>query len=184
MNIFILDLDPTLCAEYHCDKHLVKMITEHNQMLASVCYTARGITKKKLITPSFVEMYFSNFPRRKDSSPHPYGIGFVNHPCTQWAASSRHNYNWLINLNLEMCKEYTRRYKRVHAGEAITKWIKENAPVLPILGQTEFPQAMPSDCKIPGDAVAAYRDYYIKYKAKFAKWAHTKTPDWFVSSHC
>jgi len=26
MNIFYLDEDPKLCAQYHCDKHCVKMI--------------------------------------------------------------------------------------------------------------------------------------------------------------
>ena len=28
MNIFVLDNDPRQCAEYHCDKHVVKMILE------------------------------------------------------------------------------------------------------------------------------------------------------------
>ena len=28
MNIFILDEDPKKAAEYHCDKHVVKMILE------------------------------------------------------------------------------------------------------------------------------------------------------------
>lgn len=33
MNIFVLDLDITKCAEYHCDKHVVKMILETTQLL-------------------------------------------------------------------------------------------------------------------------------------------------------
>jgi hypothetical protein len=36
MNIFILDENPKLCAQYHCDKHVVKMILEHVQMLSTV----------------------------------------------------------------------------------------------------------------------------------------------------
>ena len=33
MNIFVLDDNLTNCAVYHNDKHLVKMITEQNQIL-------------------------------------------------------------------------------------------------------------------------------------------------------
>ena len=33
MNIFHLDTDPKTCAEFHCDKHVVKMIVETTQML-------------------------------------------------------------------------------------------------------------------------------------------------------
>ena len=35
MNIFHLDKDPKICAEYHCDKHIVKMILETAQMLST-----------------------------------------------------------------------------------------------------------------------------------------------------
>ena len=35
MNIFHLDKNPIKCAEYHCDKHVVKMILETSQMLST-----------------------------------------------------------------------------------------------------------------------------------------------------
>ena len=35
MNIFHLHKDPRICAEYHCDKHVVKMILETAQMLST-----------------------------------------------------------------------------------------------------------------------------------------------------
>ena len=35
MNIFYLDTNPALCAEYHCDKHVVKMIIEYAQLLST-----------------------------------------------------------------------------------------------------------------------------------------------------
>lgn len=182
MNIFILDIDHQKCAEYHCDKHICKMILESNQILGSIAYTARGINKKTEITPEFIQDTFQGFPRKdKLNNILPYGIGFKNHPCTRWAASSRHNYSWLVLLNLELCKEYTKRYKRIHSGEAIAKWYSDNRPVLPILGQTDFVQAMPEDCKVPGDAPAAYRKYYVKHKARFAKWAHSSIPEWFTT---
>jgi hypothetical protein len=35
MNIFYLDEDPKICAQYHCDKHVVKMIIEYAQLLST-----------------------------------------------------------------------------------------------------------------------------------------------------
>jgi len=179
MNIFVLDLDPKKCAEYHCDKHLIKMIVEHNQILGSIAYTARGISSKKEINPDFVKTYFNSFPRRNlEGDSHPYGIGYKNHPCTQWAARSKQNYNWLCDLNLEMCKEYTKRYGKIHSGKKITEWYAYNQPKLSDIGMTPFAQAMPDECKNP-NAVIAYRSYYIKYKSRFAKWK-TKIPSWYI----
>ena len=178
MNIFVLDKDIKLCAQYHCDKHLVKMITEHNQILASVKWKSQGITKKKQITKKDTNK-FTDFPRKNsDGTPNPYGIGFQYHPCTVWAGESIDNYIWLCNLTLEMCKEYTKRYGKIHAGEEIVKWHKYNSPPLAIIGMTPFVQAMPDDVK-DKDAITAYRNYYKKYKVDFAKWIHTETPLWF-----
>ena len=36
MNIFVLDNDIERCAQYHCDKHVVKMILETAQILCTV----------------------------------------------------------------------------------------------------------------------------------------------------
>jgi len=181
MNIFLLDWDPTKCAEYHCDKHLVKMITEHNQILGSVAYTARGIGRKKDITPEFVQKTFPGFPRKdEEGKTKPYGIAYASHPCTIWAGISANNYSFLCNLTFAMCKEYTKRYGKTHAGEAIAQWYFENMPLsLPYLGITPPAQAMPAECK-NSDVIYAYRDYYMKYKKSFAKWAHSSTPDWYI----
>ena len=37
MNIFILDRDPALAAQYQCDKHVVKMVLETAQIMSTVC---------------------------------------------------------------------------------------------------------------------------------------------------
>lgn len=179
MNIFVLDLEPSKCAEYHCNKHLVKMLVEHCQILGSIAYTARGIHRKADITPDFIGRTFKGFPRSREGSPHPYGIGYRNHPCTQWAAKSLDNYRWLCELTMEMAYEYTRRYGRKHACEDICQWYASNHPELPIIGMTPFAQAMPDDCKNP-DAVKAYRKYYQIHKARFAKWPVGKTPSWWT----
>jgi len=179
MNIFVLDLEPQKCAEYHCDKHLVKMITEHNQILAAVKWVSMGVEKKSEITQQLKDSFYE-FPRTfEDGKPNPYGITHKNHPCTIWARQCWENFDWLIKLNLELCKEYTRRYERVHAGEAITRWYSFNRPALPINDvMTPFAQAMPEDCQGP-DAITAYRNYYVKYKKDIARWNYTGEPEWF-----
>lgn len=154
------------------------MIVEHCQILGSIAYTARGVHKKSEISPEFVKKVFPGFPRTLDGSPHPYGIGYRNHPCTQWAGKTLDNYRWLCELTMEMCYEYTRRYGRKHAGEEICRWYASNHPELPITGMTPFAQAMPDECKDP-DPVKAYRNYYIKYKSKFAKWPQDRVPSWW-----
>lgn len=181
MNIFILDLDPQKCAQYHCDKHLTKMITEHNQILGSVKHAWHGIKKRSEITSDYVKENFKGFPRVDlNGDPHPYGVGYRNHPCTQWATKSLANYRWLTTLNAEMCKEYTLRYKKIHAGEEINRWYASNHPELPMIpGLTPFAQAMPESLK-GSDPVNSYRLYYATHKAYFAKWKNGE-PDWWIS---
>lgn len=48
-------------------------------------------------------------------------------------------------------------------------------------GLTEFAQAMPDQYKHPGDAVAAYRQFYLGEKAHFTTWTKRPIPEWFES---
>lgn len=179
MNIFVLDTDVVKAAKYHCDKHLVKMITEHNQILGSIAHVLRGVKKKSDITLDYRKKCFQKFPRvDENQDPHPYGIGYKNHPCTQWAMESLENYNWLCNLNLEMCKEYTKRYTKRNIGESITEWYKDNPPSSLLASKmTPFALAMPEVLK-SDDAVHSYRLYYASHKAYFAKWKNGE-PKWW-----
>ena len=47
------------------------------------------------------------------------------------------------------------------------------------IGETEIPQAMPEYCKVSGDAIAGYRNYYINEKKNFASWKNRTKPKWF-----
>jgi hypothetical protein len=48
-------------------------------------------------------------------------------------------------------------------------------------GLTPFVQVMPEVCKVPGDAVLAYRNFYIREKSRFAKWTKREPPSWYIS---
>ena len=51
MNIFFLHMFPIVCAQMHCDKHVVKMILETCQMLCSVWHIIDP--EHKIYTPVY-----------------------------------------------------------------------------------------------------------------------------------
>ena len=55
MNIFVLDKNPKKAAEYHCNKHVVKMILESCQMVKKVC-TAKDLQCIIKVLPLVVMM--------------------------------------------------------------------------------------------------------------------------------
>ena len=152
MNIFILDTDIEKCAQYHCDQHVVKMILESVQMLCT------ALNKKGFTTP--------------------YKSTHMNHPCVLWVEESYENFLWLQDLALALNNEYRFRYesdsdhKSIAVLDEIKNYNYENR------GLTEFAQAMPDEYKVPGDAVSAYRNFYLGEKMKFAKWTKRSIPEW------
>lgn len=61
MNIFYLDCSPKLCAEYHVDKHVVKMILEYAQLLSTAHRMLDGVEEKVQYTPITYEKYLTEF---------------------------------------------------------------------------------------------------------------------------
>lgn len=153
MNIFILDPDPEKAARDQCDKHVVKMILESAQLMATSMHLAGMDT--------------------------PYKPTHKNHPCAIWVRESRDNYLWLLDHHRAMLDEYTARYGRVHATQAHwDSWVRGVRSV-PEGSLTEFAQAMPEELRVPGDAVQAYRNYYLRDKAEIATWRSGNYPDWW-----
>lgn len=153
MNIFILDKNPSLAAAYHCDKHVVKMILESAQIMSTVLHM-KGL-------------------------PAPYKPTHQHHPCVKWAAESDANYAWLFDLFEALCDEYQARYCKRHKCEQYTEPFLLYYSYLP--HPTSFVQCMPDEYK-QDDVVAAYRTYYMKDKAHFAKWKLGNVPEWFKES--
>jgi hypothetical protein len=104
----------------------------------------------------------------------------INHPCNIWTRTTQENYIWLWKHAYALCKEYTRRYGKVHSMESMLLNELYDCPVnLPKGKLTTFIQAMPEQYKNE-NTVVAYREYYLNEKARFAKWAYSETPDWFI----
>ena len=152
MNIFVLDEEPRTCAEYHCDKHIVKMILETAQMMCTVL-NERGHNT-------------------------PYKSTHSKHPCTLWLKKSLANYHWTLKLAENLNREYQERYDRLidHKSWTVIKSLPTKI-ALPDAELTPFAQAMPDEYKNV-DPVIAYRTYYINDKKDFATWRN-KVPAWW-----
>ena len=151
MNIFVLDEDVEKCAEYHCDKHVIKMILESAQMMSAVV--------------------------RLNGHDTGYKLTHKNHPCTIWARKSLSNYIWLKSLISLLNSEYRYRYDKSVNHKSFDMAMSLPMPDLPVIGLTPFAQAMPEQYRNK-NAVKAYRDYYINEKSSFLTWTKRKTPKW------
>ena len=152
MNIFFLDYDVKKCAQYHVDKHAVKMILETSQLLCGVHWV---IGKEA-----------------------PYKLSHKNHPCSIWTRESLSNYLYLCELGLELCKEYTYRYGKRHKSQEVIEWCLINKPNIPDIGFTKPAMAMPDEYKVKS-VVESYRNYYMGAKSGLAVWKNREKPEWF-----
>lgn len=175
MNIFFLDKDPTLNAQYHCDKHVVKMPLETAQILSSVHHIL-GVGK---------------------DNPFLYKLTHEKHPSVQWAAMSEYNYNILLEIGRALCAEYSHRYNKVHGCEDLL-YSALNVNPFTLLDnpycreETELPLCMPEYIKdyynrshpyeIDNLVINAYRAYYILEKNHLHSWKHRLPPLW-ISVH-
>lgn len=192
MNIFVLDTNPMRCAQYHCDKHVVKMLLEYTQLIWTYLINRYGDQPIEEANSFGVQAYKPTH---------------INHPCNVWLREDHHNFLWLYYLWLSLHEEYELRYDKTHATfkfyEVFTKYARHFRNVwninLPtderelepneaklildlttgeyIKNMTPFKLAMPDEYKC-GDAVESYRRYYRGAKSYFAKWK-TEVPDWF-----
>jgi hypothetical protein len=174
MNLFFLHWDPKICAQQHCDKHVVKMILELTQMLYT-CHTLLG----------------SDLPENS------YRVFNPKHPTNLWIRDCEANYLYTVRLTRALCDEYTYRYSKIHKCESHLEFFETHIPVfkdrsiytpetvlstnkkLSEQGMTPVPLAMYDDVKC-SDTIVSYRSYYNVYKKRFAKWKNRETPYWFT----
>jgi hypothetical protein len=153
MNIFYLDNNPKLCARYHVDRHVVKMILETAQLLS----TAHWLT----------------------GSEGPYRATHKNHPSAIWARSNKSNYTWLCKLGLELCKEYTYRYGKIHKTQQHLEWLSKNTPLIPE-GQFTPPTLAMPETFMCEDNLVAYRKYYSYGKKHLHSWKKREQPKFIL----
>lgn len=160
MNIFFLHMNQQICVQMYVDKHIVKMILETCQILCSVWHLSDE--NKKIYEP-------------------PYKLCHKNHPCNIWTRTSLENYKWLCILGIELCKEYTYRYGKIHKSQQYIEKMMELDPPIPSLGFTSPAQAMPDIYK-SDDPIESYRAYYFFDKYHIHSWTKREIPDWILET--
>lgn len=138
MNIFYTSQCPTEAAIFLDNKRVVKMVLESAQMLSTAIneYGGKGFYK----------------------STHK------NHPCNVWLRQSKYNYLWLAKHFESLCKEYTKRYGKIHKCQQYLEYIYKNVDLLPDVPQTPHPNCAANkekgiSYKHIGDTVMAYQLY-------------------------
>jgi hypothetical protein len=156
MNIFVLDNNRKNCAQYHVDRHVVKMILESTQILSTVC--------------------------RLNDVEEGYKITHKNHPCVKWCANSLSNWLWLQEHIHYLNEEYKFRFNHIENHKSYEVAIKLSKPRIKDTGLTIFALAMPEIYK-SNDSIISYRNYYIGEKQHLAKWTKREIPEWFITNN-
>ena len=172
----------SLCAQYHCDKHVCKLIIECALMLCTAHHVLDGTKEAR---------YNAKGKRLADRYVHPNADKFykpthVNHPCSIWVRRSLANYEKLYELFVLLCREYTYRYGRIHKTETkLLETLKTPPTNIPDVGFTNPPIAITNDdVKVRNEKgqaylVKSYRNYYNVEKKSFAVWTNRGVPKWF-----
>ena len=136
------------------DKHVVKMITEHTQMLSTVV--------------------------RLNGDDVGYKQTHINHPCNIWARQSLSNWIYLRDLTVAIHEEWQCRYPKSSRinHKAYDVMLSLPMPKIRDIGLTPFAQAMPKEYQ-HSDPIIAYRQYYIGEKNHIASWTNRSKPDWW-----
>ena len=156
MNIFYLDHDPRLAAQYHCDRHVVKMILESAQLLC----TAVNIRAGEQVSP--------------------YKSTHVNHPCSIWVRQNRTNALWVWHLMNYLNDEYRFRYGKEHLAYTKLREAGMLALLMKHLPEGMFTNpavAMPEEYKTHS-VVESYRNYYREGKTHLHNWTKRGAPSW------
>ena len=179
MNIFYIDPDVKVCAQQHNNSHTVKMILEYSQLLSTAHRVLDGKPVTQLSkTGRKQTLYMLNNEKDKIL----YKATHINHPSAIWCRRGALQYRWLHNLLVELCKEYTYRYNKVHKVER--EGLLYELQQIPKNIHTDVfwfepTPAMPDEFKVKGNNLQSYRNYYIHGKAHLAKWKNRTVPEWF-----
>jgi hypothetical protein len=155
MNLFVLDKDPKLAAQYNCDSHVIKIILEAAQLLS-----------------------FPYMRKDKFDGTGPYKSVFKHHPVTKWVTLSRENYLWTYEHAKYLMEEKKFRFGGDHRSMQVIEWCRVNMQMINFEQDklTPFATAMPDECKEPNDPVKSYHHYYNMRKRHLAKWTRRGKP--------
>lgn len=185
MNIFWLDRDIAKSAAYACDQHIVKMITEHSQQMCT----------------ALAQLGFYTAPMRPTHEKHPCVLwvrrdfaNFVYLYCLNDAYFNefRLRYQHPQHAGYWLTRDYVRNTTLRSIRQAYGRIGCDNSDALiadliddPVSYITTPPMAIPEELKRPlvgnkrqklATVIAAYRQYYVEHKARFARYKTGQLP--------
>lgn len=177
MNVFYFTNDTRQCAQWHLDKHVVKMIVEYAQLMSTA---HRILDGKEYAGKTRLDRNIKRWLLPDGRENILYKASHVKHPSGLWVRQSNNNYNWLYSLFCELSYEYQYRYGRDHKTFLDLKEVLQSPPRNIEVGYfTPPPPAMPDQYKIDPDSRKCYMAYYNGAKRSFAKWTKREVPEWF-----
>ena len=111
MNIFYLHEDPVRSAQLHCDKHVVKMIIEYAQMLSTAHRMLDGTqyidqsSGRRIKKVATCKSLHGIIPLQSKSYQSPFCV---------WVRKNAIQYQYMYDMFVALCDEYTYRYGKVH----------------------------------------------------------------------
>lgn len=162
VNIFHLDENPRICAEWYFDKHVVKIILEIAQMTSTAVHQFKD-------AENLYKLH------------NLYKPTHVNHPMSIWVRESRKNFEWTLLLGFFLVKEHLYRYPKSkrHASFKILKTCWKLRECIPGGNKTVPPCVMP-EIYHTDNVYNSYKLYYCgSEKRKLAKWTARQQPEWF-----
>lgn len=196
MNIFFLDKDLKLCAQQHCDKHVVKMILELAQLLSTAhrVYDGEVVevknpftqkSKKVLLLEDECHEWFIHDEKATSiiKNKKCCRATHINHPSSLWIRQSSSNYYWTFKLFKELLIEFEFRRNKKHKLNELLIFLSNIPNKIHIDNLTPPLLAMSENYKIKNvlcldDAIDNYRNYYKEGKAHLHKWSKREKPIW------
>jgi hypothetical protein len=181
MNVFFLSYNTKECAEMHVSSHASKMCVEYAQLLSTA---HRVIDGTEYLGKTANNRNIKRWKLPDGREDELMLASHVNHPSAVWCRQSKENYLWLYSLWNKLLSEFTYRYGKVHACSRLLNTLSEPPRNISNQPFTEPTPAMPDECKIPGDSLASYRNYYNLNKVHLANWQGKvnarPVPTWFT----
>lgn len=174
MNIFCLDRNPKIAAQYNCDRHVGKIFLEICQMLT-------------YLVPDEMLAFA---PKTKTGEIRKKPLTHYNHPVSKFVRATEGNLNWVLEHAYCLDEERIwRSYgkKKEHFSKKFLEWFEDHRGFfdIPSGELTEFSVAINenTNCRKQSDfdkldVIEQYRQYYIHDKP-FVKWNRRGVPFWF-----
>lgn len=182
MNLFYLDDDLDLCAEYHIDKHVGKMQLEATQLLSTAlwCDKLFGFVPRALTPEEYAELkeHKAAEPSIDERTFTRYLPSHHNHPSAIWVRSSLEHFYWTINyVNALESERLARGYRKPHDSCKECNRLPQPKHLVDTGFVRPF-QAMPEELKTD-DVLEDYRLFYMLDKAAIANWKNREKPYWW-----